>query len=201
MALLVIGALLAGGCKKKEKGPVLGEFEFLDERDGQVYSWVLIAGQKWMTRNLNFATESGSWCYNGSEDNCLKYGRLYSWSAARSACPAGWHLSTDAEWERLDAALGMNAGHKLKGGAGWTDGGGGSGGGGFNAFPGGDRSEFGSFGNRGKEAYFWTATSAAANEAYGRFLTYNSGDIQRGTWNKKGGNSVRCIKDKETTAN
>ncbi|HBB93695.1 MAG TPA: hypothetical protein DC042_18685 [Bacteroidales bacterium] len=52
-------------------------------------------------------------------------------------------------------------------------------------------------GGQGDEAYFWTADAAVDRECYGRFLTYNSGDIQRGVWFRGGGNAVRCIKDPE----
>src|SRR5262249_11931380 len=50
-----------------------------------------------------------SFCYDDDASNCDKYGRLYSWSVAREACPPGWHLGTDAEWKALEAALGMDA--------------------------------------------------------------------------------------------
>ena len=199
--LLMISLLvLFAGCKNKAPKPeeiVLGEFEFLDSRDSQIYSWVKIGGQIWMEKNLNFATESGSWCYNNQEANCVKFGRLYSWNAARTACPEGWHLSTDGEWASLDAALGMYAGTKLKSGSGWQDNGGGSGSGGFNALPGGDRNQYGTFTHIGSEAYFWTASQPDATGAYGRFVTYNSYDIGRGIWDKQGGNSVRCVKNRE----
>ena len=45
------------------------------------------------------------------------YGRLYNWNTARTACPSGWHLPTDAEWTTLvnyGLSLSINAGKKLK---------------------------------------------------------------------------------------
>ncbi len=177
--------------KAGESGP------YVDIRDSQQYEEIKIGGQVWMARNMNFKTEGGSWCYNDNAANCEKYGRLYTWSAAKKACPEGWHLPSQAEWDQLDAALGMSAGKKIKSASGWRDGGGGDGSTAFNALPGGDRYDYGGYGGQGDEAYFWTADAAVDKECYGRFLTYNSGDIQRGVWFRGGGNAVRCIKDPE----
>jgi|GEM_PF-6447088 len=33
--------------------------------------------------------------------NYQNYGVLYNWPAAVQACPPGWHLPTDAEWDQL----------------------------------------------------------------------------------------------------
>jgi len=168
---------------------------FFDPRDSQKYEEVKIGGQIWMARNMSFKSEKGSWCYNDQESNCETYGRLYSWYSAQNACPEGWHLPSQAEWDQLDKALGMSAGKKIKSVSGWRDSGGGDGSTGFNALPGGDRFDYGGYGGQGKEAYFWTSSAAVDKEAYGRFLTYNSEDILRGVWFKGGGNYVRCIKD------
>jgi len=78
-----------------------------DPRDGKQYPVVTIADMTWMVRNLDFAAE-GSVCPRGDAQACETEGRLYPWAAAVTACPAGWHLSTEDEWQRLERALGMS---------------------------------------------------------------------------------------------
>jgi uncharacterized protein (TIGR02145 family) len=77
-----------------------------DPRDGTAYPIVEIAGMAWLARNLAIALPSSS-CPNGDEQACRTMGRLYPWHVAVSACPAGWHLSTEEEWQRLERHLGM----------------------------------------------------------------------------------------------
>lgn len=77
-----------------------------------------------MAENLNYKV-TYSYCYSESVANCEKYGRLYTWSAAKEACPEGWHLPTNAEFETLLKAVGGSsvAGTMLKSKKGWYDGG------------------------------------------------------------------------------
>lgn len=41
-------------------------------------------------------------------ENYGTYGVLYNWRAAQDACPDGWHLPSDEEWEQLTVYLGDN---------------------------------------------------------------------------------------------
>ena len=82
--------------------PNASDFSLLtDSRDGQVYKTVKSRGVEIMTENLKFEMEN-SFCYNDLIENCAVYGRLYTWNAAKMACPAGWMLpsrhSTDLWW-------------------------------------------------------------------------------------------------------
>ncbi len=76
---------------------------FVDTRNGMVYKTIEVGEKVWMAQNLNFMT-TNSFCYNNNAFLCAKYGRLYTWDAAQTACPAGWHLSTWAEWDALKIA-------------------------------------------------------------------------------------------------
>ena len=91
-----------------------------DHRDGQIYRTVKIGNQTWMAQNLNYETAE-SFCYDDHMSSCLKYGRLYTWTAATNVCPAGWHLPTLAEWDELIDSLGgmPSAALALKSKTGW----------------------------------------------------------------------------------
>lgn len=61
------------------------------EYQGQTYKTVVLNGMNFMAENLNYET-GNSWCYKNSADSCKKYGRLYDFETAKSACPEGWEL-------------------------------------------------------------------------------------------------------------
>lgn len=127
-----------------------------DSRDGTVYKTVKIGKQTWMAENLKYADSAetpslkgNSLCYDDEEENCDKYGRLYTWAAAidsvklykdkslkcgygkacslpskvQGICPEGWHLPSYDEWDTLIDSVGGRdrAGMVLKSRSDWSE--------------------------------------------------------------------------------
>ena len=170
---------------------------FIDERDGNEYKWVKIGEQVWMAENLAFEVDSGCWAYGNNEGYVKNLGRLYTWEAALKACPEGWHLPTNEEWEQLAEYVSSqkgpyqklsrrweNVGEHLKDDFG------------FSALGGGR--QFGlqhdSFGNIGN-SYWWSATEIKSNQAMIRVLRYGYTSFAWEPSNMRYGCSVRCIRD------
>lgn len=99
---------------------------FTDRRDNKTYRTVTIGQQEWMAENLALLpavnnTQNADismfkvYDYTGTDvtaakntENYRTYGVLYNWTAAQQGCPAGWHLPTDSDWNRLLGFLGMS---------------------------------------------------------------------------------------------
>jgi uncharacterized protein (TIGR02145 family)/uncharacterized repeat protein (TIGR02543 family) len=170
---------------------------FADSRDGKTYKKVAIGTQVWMAENLNYDVPNNETdvCYNNSSDNCSKYGRLYNWEAAMKACPAGWHLPSDAEWTQLTDFVGSNAGTKLKATSGWYNNGNGGDNYGFAALPAGYGYSGGSFYGAGYGGYWWSPTEKGADYAYGRSMGYDIEFVGRYYNYESYLFSVRCVQD------
>jgi len=169
----------------------------VDSRDAQTYRTVKIGTQTWLAQNLNFKA-AGSECYDNKESNCAKYGRLYNWEASLKACPVGWHLPSDDEWNALVAFAGGDkvAGKKLKAKSGWNKPSNGTDDFGFSALPGGIGNSDGLFtGDVGDDGYWWSATESYTGNAYGRNMRYGNSKVYNCYIGKSLLLSVRCIKD------
>jgi uncharacterized protein (TIGR02145 family) len=178
---------------------------FTDPRDGQVYNIVTIDTQTWFTKNLNYETSNSFW-YDNSSTNGDIYGRLYTWYAALTACPSGWHLPSDDEWCTLTTYIdptvncnttgwsGTDAGYKMKSINWWYSNGNGSDAYGFRALPGGCARLGGFFHALEEKAYFWSSTEDD-NDAWYWSLRYHDGEVSRNHIGKNHTYSVRCVKD------
>jgi uncharacterized protein (TIGR02145 family) len=183
---------------------------------------ITIGSQVWMKRNLdvshfrngeqipevktneewNRAGEEGkpAWCnHNNDPENGMIYCKLYNWHAVndpRGLAPEGWHVPSDYEWVELVRFLGGDeiAGKKMKSLTRWDPSESGNNEFKFSAFPGGWRSTFGSFGDIGTYADFWSSTESSSPNAWTRRLYHDNAFINRSNIDKGFGFSVRCVK-------
>lgn len=198
-----------------------GSYTFTDTRDGNVYHTITIGNQVWMAENLRYlpsvvSPETYSYLspcyyvygYNGTDvaaakatENYSTYGVLYNWFAAIDACPAGWHLPSDAEWMQLTDYLGgyTLVGGKLKetGTTHWNSPNTGATNEiGFTALPGGYYKRDNLFRNIGSYGYWWCATEDNFPDYVWYWLINSSeSNIYRSKSYKESGFSVRCVRN------
>jgi len=149
------------------------------------------------------------YCYSDSDANCVTDGGLYQWDEAmqysttegsRGICPAGWHIPSDAQQYALENFLKdtgqtcdanrnsvwdcSTAGTKLKSGG--TSG--------LNIPLAGYRATDGSFDDRASFASLWSSLQSGG-DAWNRGLYSGDATVNRTTYSKALGFSVRCLKD------
>ena len=185
-------ALFAKNEKVQQKDNVL------KDKDGNVYASKMMSdGKRWMTQNLKIKV-TDSYCYDDKQANCDRYGRLYTWDAAKNACNMlgdGWQLPTNDEWRamakhyggvREDSADSGAAAYKalLDGGSS-----------GFNVVLGGGRDTDGKYARLDAHGFYWSATESdtghswAYNFGKGSLILNRHSDME-----KQRAFSVRCIK-------
>lgn len=90
------------------------EGTFTDERDGSTYRWVRYGNLDWMTDNFHYYLNDNGKCRQYGMDKSStavdveRYGRIYSYTGAKEACPDGWRLPTDEDWKNLEICMGMS---------------------------------------------------------------------------------------------
>jgi uncharacterized protein (TIGR02145 family) len=170
-----------------------------DWRDGRCYKTVKIGRQTWMAENLTYRENlaGGAWLLE-NVPGYWKIAVFYTWRAAMSACPDGWHLPSVEEWETLFAYASGGKGYgtaikKLKTRGGWgkpKDGGNGTDNYGFSAAPVGMVYKDGSYMNNGGSTHFWTSTPSTV-AAFPMASNYGGFNF----FSNDNGYSVRCVKD------
>ena len=148
-----------------------------------------------------FNLSTGAWCYyENNTPNGNTYGKLYNWYAIkdpRGLAPNGYHIPTDAEWTILTTYLGGEsvAGTKMKSTTGWQNNGNGSNTSGFAGLPGGYRDNSGNFYGIDTNGNWWSSSQSDTWNAWYRSMSYTSFYVNRSFNNKRGGFSVRCLRD------
>ena len=160
---------------------------FVDKRDKQVYKVKEIGGVNWFVENLNYDAKDGSMCYDRDDGNCKTFGRLYTQEAAKTACPDGYHLATDADWKKLEDYAGgsREAALKLKSN--------GSDDYAFTAMFGGYANKSGVCTTMGDGAYFWTADVDTDSRGKARTMFASDKDVGSITVDPSFYLAVRCV--------
>lgn len=116
------------------------------EIQGYKMRTVHIGDQVWMANNVNVKVP-GSFCYEDKDENCEKFGRLYTWTAVvklaekfatesardsiskrkpKGICPNGWHVPTRLDFFRLESYIkdiddAVGVGTNLRSREGWDE--------------------------------------------------------------------------------
>ena len=160
------------------------------------------------------------YCYSDSDANCTTDGGLYQWDQAmcgavangsQGICPSGWHIPTDNEQYLLEDFLNTDgsdcdpdrdgsfrcdpAGTILKANSALWSTNTGTDTYGFSALPGGFRISGGTFSLRNLYGMFWSSSQYNSVNAWRRDFGASYTKIQRYSYSKMYGCSVRCIKN------
>lgn len=202
---------------------LLAENPTITDYDGNIYKTVKIGEQIWMAENLKVThyrngkpipniydndkwsnALTGAYCLvgNDSVDYKKTYGVLYNFNAVKNdqLCPEGWHVPTESECMTLINYLGGKdvAGIKLKDNDSnlWSSNkSSGTNESGFSGLPAGGRGRYGSAGEVGYYATWWSSTSYDSMYAWHWGLYPEKDGIRYNPGHKASGFSVRLIKD------
>ena len=181
------------------------------------------SGAQWQAAGT---AKTGAWCWydNDSATYAATYGRLYNWYAVagiyngaslatpslrKQLAPAGYHVPSDSEWNKLvkfldptadttcsdQCAASSSAGLGMKATSGWAAGGNGTNSTGLALVPGGVCTGGGNFAEIGLTANLWSSSQIDNPMAYYRFLYNVDTAFNRNSFYKQFGFSVRCLKD------
>lgn len=159
-----------------------------DTRNSETYKTVQIGNQRWMAENLRYDAGTGS--RNDSADTFL-----YTWEAAKTACPKGWHLPTKNDFEILIAAVGSIDALKSTSNE-WYQGGYGKDSYGFSAQPVGEYDVADAqLENVHYKTSFWSETKEGGAVYALQLSTYNGNKLIGYTTENRYMISVRCIEN------
>lgn len=181
----------------------------------KTYNTVLIGSQCWLKENLDVGTmiqgsanpsNNGTiekYCYENNTENCNTYGGLYKWTEAmnysttpgiKGICPDGWHIPTNADFEKLAATVNNNS-NALKAIGQGSGSGVGTNTSGFSTLLVGYLGYGGFFYGLADKTYFWGSTMYNTTDTYAMYLWSNDNNIDINHNYMDYGFSIRCIKD------
>ena len=216
-----------------------------DERDGNSYCSIMLGEQEWLAENMrylpnvNYLADASVdnakyyvYDYDGTDviearnnSNYSEFGVLYNWKAAQTACPAGWHLPSDAEWSQLEIYL-QNNGYNFddyidtdddrethnviakslastsawvecstRNTPGWEQSKNNTSS--FNGKPAGMKVATSQFQEKGYRTWWWTSNTEAgdSNSAWDRRIKYDLEELSKTHNHKSVGVSVRCVRN------
>lgn len=168
----------------------------------------------------SLSTPAYCWFDNDAKRNKNKYGAMYNWYAVQTSklCPTGWHVPTESEFVVLEDFLIANGSNydstttynkiakaladkkdwtesKSQGAVGNLDYPTVRNSTGFSAKGAGCRSINGGFDGLGELSFWWSSTKKDDSDPIIWMMHYDLNYVQREIAYKKGGNSVRCLKN------
>jgi uncharacterized protein (TIGR02145 family) len=149
---------------------------------------IRIGTQTWTAHNSILPAPNSFW-YERDSIKYKKYGKLYFFSGAMAACPEGWHLPSDEEWQTLIDYFGgdsLAVEALMEGGTS-----------GMNLTLAGYRSsnsENDLFAKFGEYGFYWTSTVKAEQTAYGK-LFIKGKKLEHQYYRRANAFSVRYIKN------
>lgn len=204
------------------------------DASGNTYQTIQIGTQEWMVENLRttkfangnditfnctlgtnsnnmFSSPSWAW-YNCDQSNEADYGKLYNLytvTDSRNACPAGWHVPSEIDWEQLFGVFGQlvppgnwywDAGGDLKSIDGlWSTPNVGATNHSFmNIVPGGSLQYSNSSYGIGNHGVYWTSYTQGGGTSFAGTsadFTAGSENVGWGSQQHYYQNSIRCVKD------
>lgn len=158
---------------------------YVDTRDSQEYGQVQVGNQWWMTRNLNWDAPSGDFCYQDNVAKCTQYGKMYDWATANTACPTGWKLPSEGDYNTLVTALGGATAAKtaLVGTSSSS---------GLGVLYSGVK--LGVYANEGSTAYLWTSTESSSTSRF-FLIELSVTSVSFSDLSKSNSICIRCIKN------
>lgn len=145
---------------------------FEDFRDGKRYPVIKTEEISIFAKNLAY-NEKGSFCYDDNDANCEMYGRLYTWDKGLFACPMGWNMMSEDDFNSLqkdEAAFAK-----------------------FNPVAGGFRNAKGKYELLDKRADIWLQDRIDKAKSKYLFYSVKNSSYSNSSFSKEAAMSIRCV--------